>query len=53
MANLDAQRAPAKRQWPWSGLLEDRFTNVDIVMLAAAVLLTGFIGMLSGAAMAH
>ncbi len=51
MTEFTPDRAVAKRRRPWSGLFEERFTNVDIVMLAAAVLLTGFIGLLSGAAL--
>ena len=36
------------RRRPWNGLLEDRFTNIDIVVFAAAVLLVGLIGAVSG-----
>jgi hypothetical protein len=52
MTGLSPQPA-ARRRAPWAGLLEDRFTNVDLVMLAAALALTGIIGVLSGAAFAR
>ena len=51
MTEFTPDRALAKRKLPWAGLFEERFTNVDLVMLAAAVLLTGFIGLISGAAL--
>jgi len=46
-------QAAARPRRPWAGLLEERFTNVDIVMLMAAILMTGFIGLVSGVAMVH
>ncbi len=47
------QRAATRPRRPWAGLLEERFTNVDIVMLMAAILMTGFIGLVSGVALVH
>jgi hypothetical protein len=47
------QRAATRPRRPWAGLLEERFTNIDIVMLMAAILMTGFIGLVSGVALVH
>ncbi len=33
---------------PWAALFEERFTNCDVVVLAVALVVTGFIGALSG-----
>ena len=41
------------RKGLFSGLFEDRFTNADVVMLVCALLMTGFVGVLSAAAHLH
>ncbi len=51
MTEFTPDRVLAKRKLPWASLFEERFTNIDLVMLGAAVLLTGFIGLISGAAL--
>ncbi len=39
---------PAGRRAPWAGLLEQRFTNADLVVVLAALVLTSLIGALTG-----
>ena len=38
----------AGRRSPWADLLEQRFTNADLVVVLAALVLTGLIGALTG-----
>jgi hypothetical protein len=42
---------PPHRRWPWAGLIEARFTNIDVIVLLGAVLITGIIGAVSGVAL--
>ncbi len=51
MSVLGVSHRPSARRWPWARLLEERFTNIDIVVLVCSVLITGFIGVLSGSAL--
>ena len=43
--------SPKARRAPWTHLLEDRFTNIDIVMFVGALALVSVIGALSGASL--
>ncbi len=52
MTDLDLPSG-ARRRSLFAGLLEDRFTNIDLVVVLAALMITGFIGALSGVALAH
>ncbi len=49
MTEVVHHRAPRWRPI-LAGLREDRFTNADVVLLAAASLLTGVVGILGAAA---
>ena len=41
------------RRGLFSGLLEDRFTNVDLVVVLVALVITALIGALSGISLAY
>ncbi len=41
------------RRGLFSGLLEDRFTNVDLIVVLVALVITGLIGALSGISLAY
>ncbi len=41
------------RRGLFSGLLEDRLTNVDLIVVLAALVITGLIGALSGISLAY
>ena len=41
------------RRGLFSGLLEDRFTNVDLVVVLAALVITGLIGALGGVSLVY
>ena len=41
------------RRGLFAGLMEDRFTNVDLIVVLAALVVTGLIGVLSGISLAH
>lgn len=45
--------AGSGRRGLFAGLLEDRFTNVDLIVVLAALALTGIIGALSGLSLAY
>ena len=53
MSSLGLSHRPSNRRSPWTSLLEARFTNADVMMLVCALLMTGFVGALSGAALLH
>ena len=53
MSSLETSHRSSARRSPWMSLLEDRFTNADVVMLVCALLMTGFVGALSGMAHLH
>ncbi len=41
------------RRGLFAGLMEDRFTNVDLIVVLAALVVTGLIGALSGISLAY
>jgi hypothetical protein len=45
MTDLDAHRS---RRGTFAGLFEDRFTNVDLIVVLIALVITSLIGALSG-----
>ena len=45
--------ARSGRRGLFSGLMEDRFTNADLVVVLAALVVTGLIGILSGISLAY
>jgi len=45
--------ARSKRRGLFSGLLEERFTNVDLIVVLAALVITGLIGALSGISLVY
>lgn len=49
MTDYGAQR---NRRGLFAGLLEERFTNIDLIVVIAALLITGLIGAISGLSMA-
>ena len=49
MADLHADRR--HHTSVWARLKEERFTNVDLIVVLGALLITGFVGALSGAAL--
>jgi hypothetical protein len=52
MADLRAELDPQLRPGSlWARLREERFTNVDLVVVLGALLITGFVGAISGAAL--
>ncbi len=53
MSSIGLSHRSSGRRRPWTSLLEDRFTNADVVMLVCALLMTGFVGVLSAAAHLH
>ena len=53
MSSLGLSHRSSGRRRHWTSLLEDRFTNADVVMLVCALLMTGFVGVLSAAAHLH
>ncbi len=50
MAELGIDTASARRP-PWADLLEQRFTNADLVVVLAALVITSLIGVLTGLAL--
>ncbi len=50
MINLGARGG---RRGLFAGLMEDRFTNVDLIVVLAALVVTGLIGALSGISLAY
>ena len=50
MSDLDARGG---RKGLFSGLFEERFTNVDLVVVLAALVITGLIGALSGVSLVY
>ncbi len=50
MMNLGARGG---RRGLFAGLMEDRFTNADLVVVLAALVVTGVIGILSGISLAY
>ncbi len=50
MTDFGAQQG---RRGLFAGLLEDRFTNVDLIVVLAALVITCFIGALSGASLVN
>jgi hypothetical protein len=52
MADLRADLQPGHRRGSlWARLKEERFTNVDLLVVLGALVITGFVGALSGAAL--
>ena len=51
MSQLLAQPPRRERRWPWSRLSEASVTNIDVVMMIGAVVITLFVGVLVGAAL--
>jgi hypothetical protein len=52
MADLRADFDPDRGHSSlWARLKEERFTNVDLIVVLGALLITGFVGALSGAAL--
>ena len=49
MTDLGARRGQRRL---FSGLLEDRFTNVDLIVVLAALVITSVIGAISGISLA-
>ncbi len=45
--------AGSGRRGLFSGLLEERFTNVDLIVVLAALVITGLIGALSGISLVY
>ncbi len=45
--------ARSGRRGLFAGLMEDRFTNVDLIVVLAALVVTGLIGVLSGISLAY
>ena len=43
--------ADQRNRSPWARLKEERFTNVDVVLMLGALAITCFVGVLSGAAL--
>ncbi len=41
------------RKGLFSGLFEDRFTNVDLIVVLAALIITGLIGAFSGISLVY
>ncbi len=41
------------RRGLFAGLMEDRFTNVDLIVVLAALVVTGLVGALSGISLAY
>ena len=39
------------RRSAWTRLREERFTNVDLIVVLGALMITGFVGALSGVAL--
>jgi len=52
MADFDVHQV-TRRRGLFAGLMEDRFTNIDLVVVLAALLITGLIGALTGVSLAH
>ncbi len=50
MSDLGARRG---RRSLFSGLFEDRFTNVDLIVVLAALVITSLIGALSGISLVY
>jgi hypothetical protein len=49
MADLRADLGPGHgRNSLWSRLKEERFTNVDLLLVLGALMITGFIGAVTG-----
>ncbi len=45
--------ARSGRRGLFAGLKEDRFTNADLIVVLAALVVTGLIGVLSGISLAY
>ncbi len=50
MSDLGARSG---RRGLFAGLLEERFTNVDLIVVVAALVITAVIGALSGISLTH
>jgi hypothetical protein len=50
MSDLGAR---SRRRGLFSGLLEERFTNVDLIVVVGALVITGVIGALSGISLVY
>ena len=52
MADLRADTRPDRgRGSLWSRLKEERFTNVDLLLVLGALVITGFVGAVTGVSM--
>ena len=52
MADVSSVR-PRRRRWPWAALLEESFTNIDLIVILGGLLIVGLIGAIGGAALTH
>ena len=50
MADLRADLGPRRRSL-WARLKQERLTNIDLLVVLGALVVTGFVGAVSGAAL--